>query len=105
MKPIPSEFTGTRDQGPVGGLPAYHFKLLQRSGLVCLFQKSRSPKHPIFYEVVIVEPRPSKTFPNGVTTEAHESMPSPEKWGTSAWSLGTLEAAKEKFNKVVKQQG
>ncbi len=68
---------------------------------MALFEK-RNPAHPPetapTYEVIIVQKVPEKTFPNGITSPEHEAMPSPEEWGTSGWSYGTLEAALGKFN-------
>jgi len=101
MNPLPTQFVGRADQsGPAG---KYHFKQLKRVGDVALFEK-HNPDHPpgtaLSYEVVIVQKVPDKTFPNGITTPAHESMPSPEEWGTSGWSPLTLAEALVKFDKV-----
>lgn len=68
--------------------------------MTCLFEKSRGGSGPKTYEVVILRSMPDKTFPNGETTPAHEAMPSPEMWGTSAWSKAILEEAHRKFQDV-----
>lgn len=89
MTPIPTEFEGTRDQR------GFKFKLLKRTGDICLFEKQKN--RATTYEVVILRKVAEKTFPNGITTPAHESMPSPEEWGTSGWSYPILEKAEQKF--------
>ncbi len=98
MTPLPTEFTGRADQR------GYMFKQLKRTGDVALFEK-HNPGHipgaAISYEVVIVQKRPERTFPNGEVYPAHESMPSPEDWGVYGWSPYDLESALTKFNQIV----
>jgi len=98
MQTLPETFDGRADQR------GYQFKQIKRTGLVALFEK-RNPDHPPgtlpAYEVVIVRKVAERRFPNGIVTPAHESMPSPEEWGTSGWSPATLEAAHTRFNALV----
>jgi hypothetical protein len=101
MKPIQNEFDGTRDQGKISEkLPAYRFKMLKRSGMTCLFEKSRGGTGPKSYEVVILQQCQKKTWPDGRVTEAHEKMPKPEDWGTLGWTYLTLDEAMRKFRYV-----
>ncbi len=101
MKTLPTEFQGRADQR------GYVFKQLKRTGDVALFEK-HNPSHPpgtaLSYEVVIVQKRPERTFPNGEVYPAHESMPSPEEWGVYGWSPYDLEAALAKLDLVVSGQ-
>lgn len=60
------------------------------------------PGHPRrHFEVVIVQERQAHTWPNGVTTPAHEAMPGNEQWGTAGWSPFDLPAAKTLFAKLI----
>ena len=69
--------------------------------MIALLSKSRGPNSAATYEVVTLECAPSKRFPGGNVVEAHEAMPSPEKWGSSAWSYSDLDSAKKRFNSTV----
>jgi hypothetical protein len=100
MKQIESDFDGRRDQWK------YRFRVLKRSGLVAMLEKrlKRPPKggeNWRGFEVVRLCELPAKAFTvNGkpVRTEARETMPSPENWGTDGFSYTTREAAEAKFN-------
>ncbi len=105
MKPLPTEFAGRADQnGPAG---RYMFKQLKRVGDVAMYQK-HNPKHPLgtamSYEVVVVQKRPERTFPDGRVADAHEAMPIPEDWGIYGWSPFDLESALVKFDLIVASQ-
>lgn len=93
MKPIPTEFPGRADQR------GYLFKVIKRQGNVALLEKHNPAHKPgsKFYEVVIIRAEPIRTFADGRTIEAHERLPSPEEWGSHAWSLASLEDSLEKF--------
>lgn len=98
MKPIPNEFQGRSDQR------AFQFKLLKREKDICLFEKTYktggTAKH---YEVVYISKTPKRSFPDGRVVDAHETMPSPEKWGTDAWSPATLEDAHTLFDTLIQK--
>lgn len=97
MKPLPEEFDGTRDQR------GYHFKMLKRQQNVAIFEKNKPSTNPKgkFYEVIVVQQCPSKTWPDGRVTEAHETMPSAEKWGVLGYSYATLEEVMKRFEDMV----
>ncbi len=97
MIPISSSFIGSRDQR------GWHFSLIKRSGMVAIFQKTKPPNPTPSYEVVILQTRPNKTWPNGQVTPAHESMPKPEDWGTLGWTTDNLERANEIYNREVER--
>lgn len=100
MKPLPTHFIGTGDQGAVGDQPAFHFLILKRTGRIILLQKTRGESGSLSYEVAIVQKVAQRTFPNGITTPQHESMPSSSKWGDSGWSYVELDQAKKKFRQL-----
>jgi hypothetical protein len=96
MKPLHETFQGRADQR------GFQFQMLKREGDVCLFEK-RNATGPVRYEVAILHQRPKREFPGGRLAEAHEAMPSPEEWGLRGWSPATLEAARARFDTVLKQ--
>ena len=99
MNIIPNECSGRADQKD------YNFKILKRQGMVVLFEKEFKPHSTSkFYEVIILQPMPQKTFPSGKTYPAREAMPPPSKWGEAAWSPGTLEDAEKKFSEIALQE-
>lgn len=84
MNPLPTQFDGRADQ------KGFQFSQIKREGDVALFEKRKPGWLKPKYEVVIVQKCPERTWPNGLTTPAHEIMPSPEEWGTLGWSPATL---------------
>lgn len=79
----------------------FDFTQIKRQGDVVLFEKTH-PKHTVkHYEVVIAQKRKAVTWPNGITTVAHESMPSSEQWGIYGWSPFDLPAALIRFQKAL----
>jgi hypothetical protein len=82
----------------------FHHVLLDRSGDVCLIARYNlraRPKPPVHWEVVVVQQRPARTFPNGQTAPAREAYPSTEQWGTAGWTYTTLSAARERFTSLI----
>jgi len=69
---------------------------------VALFSKQKRGHKLTSYEVVIVQKRPERTFPNGRVSTAHEAMPSDEAWGTYGWTPYDLAAAHRRFDKEVR---
>lgn len=83
----------------------FHFQLVCRLADVALFAKVAKNHSAPSYEVVFVRKRSSTIFPNGKTTPAHESMPSPEQWGTYGWTPGSWRSALDMFKSRCFDQG
>jgi hypothetical protein len=96
MKEIDRTFEGRADQRK------YRFRLVQRQGRIALFKKQfKSGEGWRGFEVVRLVESPARAFTvegRAVETEARETMPSPENWGTDGFSFCDLEAARAKFN-------
>jgi len=84
MKPIESEF---KKDG-------YQFRLIDRVGDFGLFRKTKGEAVESF-EVVKIQKCKAHTWPDGRTTEARESMPCSEQWGTYGWTHNTIQAARQ----------
>jgi hypothetical protein len=95
MNPLPASFIGSRDQR------GWHFTILKRNPFVALLEKTKPPNPTPSYEIVIIRKVPQKTFPNGIVTPAHESLPRPEDWGTSGWTTDNLDPAYEIYEREV----
>jgi hypothetical protein len=93
FQPLPETWT---DAG-------WRFRVLDRSGMVALLAKSRGGRD--FFEVVVVQRQPARTWPSGRTTPAKEAMPSPEEWGTYGWSPYDLPAVEAKFAELASAGG
>lgn len=78
----------------------YDFTLLQRTGDIAMFTKTKENLDRNLYEVVRVQKRKEVTM-FGNVVEAHEAMPSPEQWGAYGWSYSNPEDARAKFNALV----
>lgn len=90
MKPLSTKFK----------LDGFDFEQIQRHGRVAIFRKSKPNHQQATFEVVFIQERPAHTWPNGQTTEAHESMPGSEQWGMAGWSCYTLEAARARLHRL-----
>jgi hypothetical protein len=88
MKTLPTAF---RHDG-------FEFTQLERNGQIAIFRKSKPAYH--HYEVVIIQCEQERTFPNGLTTPAHERMPGNEEWGWHGWSCQDFDRAIAKFNSL-----
>jgi hypothetical protein len=106
MIKLKTEFDGVRDQKGLLNpkLPPYRFKQVDRIGQVALYSKGRGSSPTSGYEVFIIQSIPFTRFPGGNVSEAHEGVPSPEMWGTSAWSYPDLQSARKRFNETVDKQ-
>lgn len=63
------------------------YRLIDRRGQVAFFERSSLDGEHFHYEVCILRTNPEKAWPDGRVTEAHESLPPPEKWGSEAWTF------------------
>jgi hypothetical protein len=79
----------------------FAFRLLERVGDIALFKKSKNGRD--FYEVVIIQRLPARTI-FGRVYPAREGLPPSESWGTQAWSLSTLERARDKLAEIVRSR-
>lgn len=69
---------------------------IERTGDVAIYDKKTKQGQPRGFEVIIVRIAPERRFPNGIITPIREFYPSPNDWGTYAWTLPTLKRAQEK---------
>jgi len=78
----------------------FTYRLLQRSGKVCLVEQvSTQAGHRYAYEVWVIQHRPESKFPDGSITPAREVAPPAESWGTFGWTLMDLKRAQEVFDR------
>lgn len=94
MRPLPESFTKDK----------FSFSLLQRTGNVALFSKSKPHINRPFFEVVKVQQSEEHSIA-GHLIPASEHLPSSESWGTSAWSYSSLQDAQSKFQSLTSQTG
>jgi hypothetical protein len=76
----------------------FEFEVIERNGPIAIFRKSKPTYH--HYEVVIIQCEQERTFPNGLTTPAHERMPGNEEWGWHGWTCSDFDRAIAKFNSL-----
>jgi hypothetical protein len=81
----------------------FDFQQLRREGDIALFVKQKPPFKFKSYEVVIIQKRDAYTWPNGLTTPAHEAMPSSRDWRKYGWTYQTLEDAELRFKILVER--
>lgn len=91
------EFTGIKGNGPVGSLPGYTFRIIERKGRIALLAKSRGSKSAATYEVAVVRSIPFTRFPDGRGCPPREALPNAEKWGVEGWSYQDIDSARQKF--------
>lgn len=97
MNPIDHEFTRN----------GFHHQLVERGGLVCIFRRWKDERTPHFEVVVLNEqPDAERVLPDGNKLDypAHETYPSDEQWGRSAWTFMTRGEARDKFSELLAKQ-
>ena len=100
MKTLPTTF----------GSDGFDFEQLRREGDVAIFVKQKPGLVCEYlascrsYEVVIIQKQDAYTWPNGLTTPAHEAMPSPRDWGKYGWTYPTLDDAELRLKSLVETQ-
>ena len=94
MTPLQPKF---RQRGGSG----FDSSLMLRQGDVALLSKSKDMEacHGRFttFEVVIIQKLKEYEIA-GAKIEAHEALPSSEKWGVAGWSFQSQESARKHFN-------
>ena len=80
-----------------------HFKLLERRGKVCIYQRTCN-RQPRGYEVMVILDKPA-AFLGGKFIPAGEGLPSASQWGVFGWSYLSCETdrAMTRFETVCKQ--
>lgn len=86
MRAIEPEFTSK----------GFTFKLLKRSGLVCLFAKTQPGVASEHFEVVILQEYPEEER-FGKRYPERELMPRDEHWGTAGWSFMDRQSAEKRY--------
>lgn len=94
MKTFPTTF----------GSDGFDFHQLRREGDIAMLVKQKPTFSFRSYEVVIIQKRDAYTWPNGLTTPAHEAMPSSRDWGAYGWSYQTREDAEMRFKNLLERQ-
>lgn len=88
MRAIEPEFTSK----------GFTFKLLKRSGMVCLFAKTHPEIRDEKFEVVVLNVFPEMERYGKLLPE-REAMPPSESWGKSGWSFSDRQAAEKRYLK------
>jgi hypothetical protein len=78
----------------------FTYRLLERSGAVCLVARENLETGSIHWEVVRLSTEPDKTI-RGHLYLAHECYPRSEKWGERGWTYTTLPDAERKYPALV----
>ncbi len=81
----------------------FQWTVLHRIGNIAVVKQSLLEGNHSVYNVVIVQERAEHTWPNGVTSEAHEAIPSSEQWGVAGWTCQTIEEAKSRMVKLLRK--
>lgn len=79
----------------------FDYVQIAREGKHAIFRKKRIGHDYEVFEVVVVQDRKEHTWPNGLTSPAHEAMPGNEEWGVKGWTCQTKERAWEKLRENV----
>lgn len=75
----------------------YRHRLLERTGAVCLIERTNRLTGSVHWEVVRVRPITAHVWPNGRLTEAGERYPSTAEWGACGWTFTTRDDATRKY--------
>jgi len=81
----------------------YRHVLLARVGLWCVVERTwigDGRPHLPHYEIVCLQHRPARQWPDGRVTAAREGYPQPSKWGRAGWSLATLRHARDMWERL-----
>ena len=81
----------------------YLHRQVKRVGDAALYEKITSSGMPSGYEVIIVK-QAKETEAFGKKYPDREVYPSPEDFGTLAWSYAKLENAEKNFSELVKNR-
>lgn len=87
MKPLPTTLTHS----------GYTLTQVERGPNWAIYSKAKPSHHNAHFEAIVIQHSPARTFPNGDSVPERESYPSSEQWGTYAWSVKTLEEARDKL--------
>lgn len=92
---ILKEFKGRADQKDC------QFKMIDRSGDVAIYSRTDKVGKETYEVVVIKTSKRDWVIDGKVAVPAgKESYPPSSAWGTSGWTFGTIEKAREKFAEV-----
>jgi hypothetical protein len=88
LEPLPTRFD----------CRGFHYSQIARNGMFAIYSQAwNGIKNPnIAYEVVRIEACPEQIM-FGKLVPAHEAFPSPEQWGSQAWTFTSEEKARAKF--------
>jgi len=81
----------------------YRHVLLARAGRWCVVERTWAKDgrpHLPHYELVCLEQRPVRTWPDGRVTPADDAYPQPSKWGRAGWSVPTLRHARTLWERL-----
>lgn len=75
--------------------------LIKRDGDFAIFWRKAPHHQDAHYEVIVVQQKPARTFPNGDSVPERECYPSSEQWGTAGWTYNSLADAEVRFRKLL----
>jgi hypothetical protein len=85
----------------------YRHDLVQRSGRVCLVQRTSTrpdSRGHVHWEVVILCQYKERPSPRGTILPAVESYPPTTAWGTHGWTYASLAEASERYRHLLSPQ-
>jgi hypothetical protein len=79
----------------------FHYSQIARNNMFAIYSQGwNGIKNPnIAYEVVRIQGCPEQIM-FGKLVPAHEAFPSPEQWGSQAWTFTSEEKARAKFQEL-----
>lgn len=80
----------------------YRHDLLERTGNVCLVERTSRSIGSVHWEVVVLHHAPARTWPDGRRQSAGECYPRTSWWGQSGWTYNVLHDARERFAALVR---
>lgn len=82
----------------------FRHELLERTGRVCLVQRSKSGRQRHF-EVVVLQHRKARILPNGEFLRESWVYPASEQWGEAGWTYTHLAEARCRYLTLGGKQG
>lgn len=98
MKELETKFFGR------GSQKGFDFELIERNGNIALYKKFTAVD---IYEVIIIQEQNEQETTIGgnlVKFEHKERYPSDEDFGTLGWCYNSLERAKNKYDRLIKNR-
>jgi len=78
----------------------FRHALLERTGDVCLVERTNLVTGSVHWEVVVLRHQPARTLPDGSWTPASERYPSGNDWGRFGWTYTDVREARQQWGSL-----